>query len=645
MHKHMPKKERKLLKMVGVFILLSVIVAVGIYAQKGERLKGSLFGTPEASFYVSANPPALACDMPQFPKGSRDCPFTTITEAINAANNNKANTVAIYIDNGVYFEGETPLKLKDKTFFIEGGYNNTFSERNIEEGSRTRLNGRIKASNFDGTIKGISFIQGGATKTPIIEINNKGEKNKTVVLDEMFFYNIFGTSVIDFTSNSFTNRITVQNSFFYNTKALDDSIINVDGKSVSVIRNNVFHNSTAKIGIVSGENGIRIVNNLFSESPAGNNSCIHIKEGDNVLIAHNTLYNNKASKGALWHEDDSGNYKPQIYNNIVHGSAIAFNMTKTAGENVRNNSIYLANVGGVDSEKNKTCSPNFAGNTELSNPDYYKLGAGSSCIDAGYSHAILNSEASTDYYGNPRVNLPDIGFNEYTFQPLQIAPIRPIPVYPYIPDENNFEFKPMPMPVYPYLPNEDGTSDDGDTNSDKPDYDCGEWTDVDASDDEYPIWLFLCERDIVYGHKDQTLRPEDPLTRAELLAIAFRASEYKNIYEIDDNADNCFPDVNDKWFSKYFCTAQEEGFVEGYTDNLAKPSQYVILAEGLKMMLGALGEDFTINPNPNIWYYDMLRSADENDWLPYQLTSESAVGPIKLSRRKAFNMLYRIMVY
>lgn len=649
-HHHMPKKERKFLKMIGVFALLALIVVIGIYAQKGSRLQGSLFSTPGASFYVTADLPAFACDMPQYPEGSKDCPFTTITQAVNAANDSDADTVAIYIATGVYFEGDDPVVLKNKTFLIEGGYNNTFTEKNPD--AKARFNGRFKASNFAGEIKSISFIQSGATKTPMIDINNKDKKNKTVVLNDMYFYNVSGTSVIDFTSNSYTNKFIVQNSFFYNTEGLNDSVINIDGKSVSEVRNNVFHNSTAKVGIVSGENGMTVVNNLFSQSPAGNNSCIHIKYGDNILIAHNTLYNNKASKGAVWQEDDSAQYKPQIYNNIVQGSAIAFNMSKLSAENVRNNSIYLANVGGVDSAKNKTCLPNFVGNTDLTNPDYYKLGAGSTCIDAGYSHAILNLQAPTDYYGNNRTDLPDIGFNEYTFQTFQFAPLEMQAYFPQEEEEDGavFEFQPMPMPIYPYFSDDDGSDDDADdstddSDSDKPDYECGEWTDVDASDDEYPVWLFLCERDIVYGYKDQTLRPEDPLARAELLAIAFRASEYKDVYDVDDNADYCFPDVNDEWFAKYFCTAEEEGFIEGYTDNLARPSQYVILAEGLKMMLGALGEDFEINSNPNIWYYDMLREADENDWLPYQLTSEAAVGPLQLSRRKAFNMLYRVMVY
>jgi len=174
---------------------------------------------------------------------------------------------------------------------------------------------------------------------------------------------------------------------------------------------------------------------------------------------------------------------------------------------------------------------------------------------------------------------------------------------------------------------------------------CGEWTDVSDNDPEYDIWNWLCEKDILQGNPDGTLRPDDSLTRAELLALAFRASDYENEYEVDDDASYCFNDVDDEWFARYACTAEDLGFVEGYTGNEFRPASTVILAEGLKMFLGALDEPFDINSDPNRWYFDMLRDAADDNYLPYTLTSEDVVGPIELTRRKAANMLYRIMIY
>lgn len=174
---------------------------------------------------------------------------------------------------------------------------------------------------------------------------------------------------------------------------------------------------------------------------------------------------------------------------------------------------------------------------------------------------------------------------------------------------------------------------------------CGEWTDVSKNDQEYDLWVWLCDRDILKGHADGTLRPEDLLTRSELLALAFRASDYENEYELDEGASYCFVDVDDEWFAPYVCTAEDLGFVEGYAGNIFDPARKVILAEGLKMYLGALDEPFTINVNPDRWYYDMLYDAADDDYLPYTLNDPQIVGPIQLTRRKAANMLYRILIY
>ncbi|MFC1810904.1 DUF4215 domain-containing protein [Patescibacteria group bacterium] len=174
---------------------------------------------------------------------------------------------------------------------------------------------------------------------------------------------------------------------------------------------------------------------------------------------------------------------------------------------------------------------------------------------------------------------------------------------------------------------------------------CGEWSDVSDNDPEYDIWVYLCDREIFKGNPDGTLRIEELLTRAELLALAFRASDYENEYDLDEDASYCFNDVDDQWFASYACSALDYGFVEGYVGNLFKPANNVILAEGLKMFLGALDEPFVINPDPNRWYFDMLQDAADDNYLPYTLTDERVVGPIELTRRKAANMLYRMMIY
>ncbi|MBA4336795.1 hypothetical protein C0416_03410 [bacterium] len=173
---------------------------------------------------------------------------------------------------------------------------------------------------------------------------------------------------------------------------------------------------------------------------------------------------------------------------------------------------------------------------------------------------------------------------------------------------------------------------------------CGEWSDVSSSDSEYYIWMSLCEKGIVQGNEDGTLKPEAKLNRAELLTLAFRASQYENIYSVNNNAEKCFPDVKTQWYAKYFCTGKNKGFIQGYQDGYAKPERGVILAEGLKMFLGALDEPFDISDS-DCWYCDMVEESGDDDYLPYSFTDPKQVGPIELTRRKAFNMLYRILYY
>jgi S-layer homology domain len=216
-----------------------------------------------------------------------------------------------------------------------------------------------------------------------------------------------------------------------------------------------------------------------------------------------------------------------------------------------------------------------------------------------------------------------------------------------------------------------GIDDDGDGYVDCIDWDCSDhdfcvndfvtpsdpetcdcnWSDL-TDDFDGTAAKGLCEMGcIVGGYPDGTVRLNEKLNRAELLAIAFRASKYENIYDVNMNSDYCFNDVTSEadghWFAPYICTAKTKGFVEGYDGNLAKPSNKVILAEALKMMLGALNEDYEVN-NSGKWYIDMVLDAADENQLPYSAHSSSDadnVGAVELTRGKAFNMLYRILKY
>jgi S-layer homology domain len=178
--------------------------------------------------------------------------------------------------------------------------------------------------------------------------------------------------------------------------------------------------------------------------------------------------------------------------------------------------------------------------------------------------------------------------------------------------------------------------------------DCN-WIDATTDSDGYAAKQ-LCEMGcIVSGHEDGTVRLNETISRAELLAIAFRASEYENIYDVDVNSDYCFNDVTNAaegdWFASYMCTAKDKGFVQGYDGDLAKPANTITLAEALKMILGALDKNYEINASGD-WYIDMVKAANQNGYLPYEINTLNDIeiaGKVELTRGKAFNMLYRIL--
>ena len=173
---------------------------------------------------------------------------------------------------------------------------------------------------------------------------------------------------------------------------------------------------------------------------------------------------------------------------------------------------------------------------------------------------------------------------------------------------------------------------------------CGEWKDTTRKEADYDISVSLCENGIVTGDDSGNLRLDDKLNRAELLTLAFRASDDENVYTVNSNAKNCFPDVKTQWYAPAVCTGKTKGFIQGYPDGKMKPENRVTLAEGLKMFLGALDEPFDTS-DKKCWYCDIVNEAGDNDYLPYSFDDPEQVGSIELTRGKAFNMLYRIREY
>ena len=117
------------------------------------------------------------------------------------------------------------------------------------------------------------------------------------------------------------------------------------------------------------------------------------------------------------------------------------------------------------------------------------------------------------------------------------------------------------------------------------------------------------------GYEDNTFRPDQPITRAELVKIAM--SFYGSL---GDSAD-AFNDVGEHWAAAFINAAAEMGFVDGYGDNTFQPDRYVTRAEAMKIINRTLNRaphkdhllpdmiTWADNADTSAWYYAEVQEA------------------------------------
>ena len=254
-------------------------------------------------------------------------------------------------------------------------------------------------------------------------------------------------------------------------------------------------------------------------------SVISLFDGMNSVIANNTIDDNAVSNAAIVQIDPQES-EIKVYNNIIHDSGKAYNVPS-----------YTTLP---DSE----CDPKYIGQTTEDDPAYWQLESESNCINSGTQNGLLRELVVEDYFGNsrPQGSGYDIGFHEAAIN----IPYRPPLKSDFTPPEEEEDVDDEEEDVDKEEEEDVDDEEEEDVDDDpvpadpEPAVECGVWTDVSSNDQEYDIWMYLCNKGIVEGNTDGTLRPEEKLNRAELLALAFRASDYENVYNVDDDADYCF---------------------------------------------------------------------------------------------------------
>lgn len=94
----------------------------------------------------------------------------------------------------------------------------------------------------------------------------------------------------------------------------------------------------------------------------------------------------------------------------------------------------------------------------------------------------------------------------------------------------------------------------------------------------------LTEKGVINGYPDNTFRPDGKITRAEFVKMVVlndklvsKNSEYINLKDIDGH-----------WAEEYICNAFENQIIKGYEDNTFRPNQPITYAEVASVLLNSL---------------------------------------------------------
>ena len=130
---------------------------------------------------------------------------------------------------------------------------------------------------------------------------------------------------------------------------------------------------------------------------------------------------------------------------------------------------------------------------------------------------------------------------------------------------------------------------------------------------------------IIKGYEDGTFRPNEAISRAELIAVVIKS---RSLFPLQINYRNCFGDVTDQWYASAVCYAKDKKWASGFEDNLFEPESPISRAEALKIMLSAYeikGKDSASalefqDVSSTSWYADYINTA-----LQRSLISENPV--------------------
>jgi len=103
---------------------------------------------------------------------------------------------------------------------------------------------------------------------------------------------------------------------------------------------------------------------------------------------------------------------------------------------------------------------------------------------------------------------------------------------------------------------------------------------------------YLASTDIIKGYPDGTFKPNQPITRAEFAAIASRFDR------LEATSSNAFPDISNHWAKEAINSAAQKGWVDGYPDGTFLPQRNISRAEVVKIVNAMLNRMIQVEDIP-----------------------------------------------
>jgi hypothetical protein len=160
----------------------------------------------------------------------------------------------------------------------------------------------------------------------------------------------------------------------------------------------------------------------------------------------------------------------------------------------------------------------------------------------------------------------------------------------------------------------------------------------------------LKKKGIISGYADSKFRPDDKITRAELVAL-IEKSKGASPHGLLNSY--CFKDVQKQWYANYVCHAKNKGWVSGKGDGTFGPDEYVNRAAAYKLLLGAFNVDVDTEDVGDVakiyndvggedWFAPHVYSAFQKGWV--EKNADNNFYPYEeLNRGQVAELLFKVI--